>query len=67
MKKVECFRLSSVDFGGQGDDPEAVTFIPSGYEGIWIAVSEDPSYNLAVSYASKEEIKLLNILRTKGE
>ena len=67
MKEIKGFVMNGRSLGISLDDAERITFIPSGYKGAWIVVYEDPAYNVSASYATEEEYKLFNLLKTKGE
>ena len=48
----------------RGDEPGVRTsFIPSGYKGVWIKVTETFDYLLSVEYADGEECEKLEKIR----
>lgn len=44
---------------------EKIMIFPSGYEGIKIAVSEDPAYNVSAWYPTEEQIQEIKELDKK--
>lgn len=49
----------------KGEEDYHITFVPSGFKGIWIKVWELYDYTLGAVYASEEENKELNTIRKK--
>jgi hypothetical protein len=43
-------------------DGIGISFIQSGFSGVWIKVTEDCTYNLSVEYATNKENKRLDKL-----
>jgi len=52
LEKADCY-IGSL-FPGM-----MVVFVPSGYKGVWVKVTADDAYNVAVKYASDQECKML--------
>jgi hypothetical protein len=60
MKEVKCYKLSDADTDmpeGLYDDSTIVVFVPSGYKGAWLIISETPAYELSIRYTTDEEVK----------
>jgi hypothetical protein len=61
MELVKAYKVNTRDVTGEFDDSEMMVFIPSGYKGVWLVVSEDPVYNISVRYATEEEVKFFKL------
>ena len=65
MDVIEARVCASSDVSGDPLDHGRITFIPSGFEGNWIAVIEDVDYSLSVRYLRSDEVEDFN-LNSKG-
>uniref|UniRef100_A0A6M3IFN9 Uncharacterized protein n=2 Tax=viral metagenome TaxID=1070528 RepID=A0A6M3IFN9_9ZZZZ len=59
----QFLRMSAEEYSGKLGDTGTVTFIRSGYRGVWIKVFEDIDYTIFSAYAN---IYDLSILKSKG-
>lgn len=70
MKEIRCYQLETPDGQFESPDgqfvtrvsPELITLVPSGCEGAWLVVYEDPAYSIGVAYATEDQEELIEIL-----
>jgi hypothetical protein len=66
MNVMNCYQLMPEERPDK-DDSTRVTFVPSGFTGVWLLVTEDPAYNISVTYATTEQVKRLKaVAKEKG-
>jgi len=50
LKKIECYLKEH-----PLDEGTNIFYVPSGYKGVWLEVSEDYAYNVGVNYVHESQ------------